>query len=112
MDMVPEEYWREFPINVDKDLAERVMRLLREKQFRDVEADPNFDWHDDTITPARWMFPDGTPPATVISLNGRFQPSFHTRIGKALASLREEGILIVGTGGVYQATRLRVKEDV
>jgi len=102
MDMVPEEYWRDFPINVDEELAQRVMKLLREKQFRDVEADPNFDWHDDTITPARWMFPDGTPPATVISLNGRFQPSFHTRIGKALASLRAEGILIVGTGGKWK----------
>lgn len=99
MDLVPEEYWRDYPINVSEDLADRVIQLLRSKQFEDVEADPTFDWHDDTITPARWMFPEGTPPATVVSLNARFEPSFHARIGMALGKLREEGILIVGTGG-------------
>lgn len=99
MDLVPKEYWENYPITISTDLAERVIRVLRAKQFKDVEADPNFDWHDDTITPAKWMFPEGTPPATVISLNARFNPVFHTKIGKALASLREEGILIIGTGG-------------
>lgn len=99
MDMVPREYWEKYPINVSRELADRVVDLLRAHQFHDVEADPTFDWHDDTITPCRWMFPDGTPPTTVISLNARFQPTFHAKIGIALGQLRAEGILIVGTGG-------------
>lgn len=45
------------------------------------------------------MFPDGTPPATVVSLNARYNPTFHVNIGKALRELRKEGILICGTGG-------------
>lgn len=99
MDMVPREYWEKYPINVSKELADRVIDLLRAHQFRDVEPDPTFDWHDDTITPCRWMFPAGTPPTTVVSLNARFQPTFHSKIGIALGQLRAEGILIVGTGG-------------
>lgn len=45
------------------------------------------------------MFPDGTPHATVISLNARYNPVFHAKLGKALRGLRKEGILICGTGG-------------
>ena len=99
MDIVDPKYWKDYPVNVSIDLAERVISLLKEYHFRDVKADPTFDWHDDTITPARWMFPEGTPPTTVISLNARFNPVFHVRIGRALGELRKEGIMIVGTGG-------------
>ncbi|KAM0472433.1 hypothetical protein ACHAP7_008586 [Fusarium lateritium] len=99
MDMVPRSYWENYPINIDTGLAARVVRLLSKAGFPDVKEDPDFDWHDDTITPARWMFPDGTPPATVVSLNARYNPTFHVKIGKALRELRKEGILICGTGG-------------
>ena len=97
--MVPRSYWENYPINVSTTLANRVVRLLRDHHFKDVEEDPTFDWHDDTVTPARWMFPNGTPPTTVVSLNARFNPVFHVKIGRALALLRKEGILICGTGG-------------
>jgi aromatic ring-opening dioxygenase catalytic subunit (LigB family) len=99
MDMVDPQYWKDYPVNVSPELAERVISLLRDHHFKDVKDDPTFDWHDDTITPARWMFPDGTPPATVVSLNARFNPIFHVKIGRALSQLRKEGIFICGTGG-------------
>ena len=99
MDIVPRSFWENYPINVDLSLARRVVSLLRDHGFEDVEEDPTFDWHDDTITPSRWMFPDGTPPATVVSLNARYNPVFHAKIGKALRALRGEGILLCGTGG-------------
>jgi aromatic ring-opening dioxygenase catalytic subunit (LigB family) len=99
MDLVPKSYWEHYPINIDLDLAKKVVGLLKNAGFDDVEEDPTFDWHDDTITPARWMFPDGTPPATVISMNARFDPIFHVKIGRALHELRKDGILICGTGG-------------
>jgi aromatic ring-opening dioxygenase catalytic subunit (LigB family) len=99
MDMVPRSYWENYPINVDLDLAGKVVSLLTKAGFQDVEEDPSFDWRDDTITPARWMFPDGTPPATVVSLNARYNPVFHIKVGRALRKLRKEGIILCGTGG-------------
>lgn len=99
MGLVPPKYWRDYRINVDAGLASKVIKLLKAQGFSDVDQDPEFDWHDDTITPMKWMFPDGTPPATVISMNARFDPVFHVRIGQAIQSLRHEGILIMGTGG-------------
>jgi aromatic ring-opening dioxygenase catalytic subunit (LigB family) len=99
MDLVPRSVWEDYPINVDPSLARRVVQLLRDHNFQDVEEDPDFDWRDDTVTPSRWIFPEGTPPATVVSLNARFNPVFHAKIGKALSQLRKEGILLFGTGG-------------
>lgn len=45
------------------------------------------------------MFPKRCPPATLISLNTKFDPSFHSYIGSLLGHLRDEKILIIGTGG-------------
>jgi hypothetical protein len=99
MEMVDPKYWKDYPVNVTIDHDERVISLLKEFCFKDVGADPTFDWHDDAITPMTWMFPEGTPPATVISLNARFNPVFHVRIGRALGELRKDDIMIVGAGG-------------
>ncbi|KAH8594884.1 aromatic ring-opening dioxygenase [Bisporella sp. PMI_857] len=99
MDLIPRSYWENYKINIDLGLARRVIQLLRDNDFGDVEEDPTFDWHDDTVTPSTWMFPEGTPPATVVSLNARFNSTFHARIGNALSQLRKEGILLCGTGG-------------
>jgi aromatic ring-opening dioxygenase catalytic subunit (LigB family) len=46
------------------------------------------------------MFPECTPPGTVIGLNARFNPVFHVRIRRLLVELRKEGGMIVGTGGL------------
>ena len=99
MDLIPREHWEDYHVNVSVPLARRVASLLRDHGFPDVGEDDGFDWHDDAIIPAKWMFPDGTPPATVVSLNARFDPVFHAKIGQALRPLRKEGILICGTGG-------------
>lgn len=45
------------------------------------------------------MFPEKCPPTTIISMNGRFDPHLHARVGSILAPFREEGYLIIGTGG-------------
>jgi aromatic ring-opening dioxygenase catalytic subunit (LigB family) len=44
-------------------------------------------------------FPNPHPPTTVISMNARFDPHFHTKIGSALRPLRYDDTLIIGSGG-------------
>lgn len=99
MALVPKKHWENYQINVDPKLARKVINLLQGQGFTDVDEDPDFDWHDDTITPLKWMYPDGTPPATVISMNARFDPVFHVRMGQAIRSLSNHGILVIGSGG-------------
>ena len=102
MDIVPKDRLENYPINISDSLSQRVLSLLRAHDFTDVEADPKFDWHDDLMIPSLWMFPrelGGTPPSTVVSLNARYDSAFHVRLGRALAELRSEGILVICTGG-------------
>jgi aromatic ring-opening dioxygenase catalytic subunit (LigB family) len=99
MKVVDPKYWKDYPVNVSIDTAERVIALMKKNHFKNVKADLTFDWHDNTIASATWMFPEGAPPATVISLNEPFNPGFHVRIWRALVELMKEGVMIVGTGG-------------
>jgi aromatic ring-opening dioxygenase catalytic subunit (LigB family) len=82
----------------DLDTGKNCIQALRE---RGVDAKPNegFDWIHDTYLILIRMFPEKCPPTTIVSMNGRFDPHFHARVGNILAPFREEGYLIIGTGG-------------
>jgi len=46
------------------------------------------------------MFPDCLPlPTTIVSMNARYDPHFHLKIGAALRPMRYEDTLIIGSGG-------------
>lgn len=74
--------------------------MLTAKGFK-VSANPNFDWIHDTYMVLIAMFPDFNqcPPVTIISMNARYDPYYHVKIGATLRPLRKEGYLLVGTGG-------------
>ncbi|KAF5018560.1 hypothetical protein F66182_9454 [Fusarium sp. NRRL 66182] len=96
--LVSKERYENYPINIDQKLAHQVVDLLRGAGFSDVDDDPSSHWEDAPTTPSLWMFPQGTLPCTTVSLNGRYDPVFHVKMGQALRPLREQGILIVASG--------------
>lgn len=49
-------------------------------------------------TPLILMDPAGQVPVTLLSVQPQEPPSYHLNLGKALAPLREEGVLIMGSG--------------
>jgi aromatic ring-opening dioxygenase catalytic subunit (LigB family) len=98
----PKRY-QNFHLNPDLELGERCIGLLREAEFN-VEGNETFDFIHDTFLILIRMFPNSTlakphPPTTVISMNPRFDPHFHTKIGSALRPLRYDDTLIIGSGG-------------
>ncbi|KAK5105818.1 hypothetical protein LTR62_002121 [Meristemomyces frigidus] len=82
----------------DLEGGERCQSLLRENGFN-VSANTKFEWIHDTYLILIRMFPAGCPPTTIVSMNARFDPHFHMRVGAALRPLRHEGYLLIGTGG-------------
>ncbi|RSL96339.1 hypothetical protein CDV31_013517 [Fusarium ambrosium] len=98
--LVPRESYDDFKPTISRSLAQRVITLLRAAGFSDVDEGPDADWADAPTTPSLWMFRDGTPPTTTVSLNARYDPIFHVRMGQALRSLRKEGILIIASGAM------------
>ena len=54
-----------------------------------------------TFVPMAIMYPEADVPLFQISLRHGYDPEQHIRLGRALAPLRDEGVLIVGSGLSY-----------
>jgi 4,5-DOPA dioxygenase extradiol len=52
------------------------------------------------------MYPEADIPVLQISMDVRLQPRGHYQIGQALAPLRDQGVLILGTGNIVHNLRL------
>ena len=55
--------------------------------------------------PMLLLFPNADIPVVQLSLNSNLDAQTHLEIGKALASLRDEGILIIGSGMSFHNMR-------
>ncbi|KAK3082189.1 hypothetical protein LTS18_013073 [Coniosporium uncinatum] len=82
----------------DLESGQKCIDTLAADGF-EVSGNDKFDWIHDTYLILIRMFPDKCPPTTIVSLNARFDPHFHMRVGAALRPLREQGYLLIGTGG-------------
>ncbi|OZA11485.1 MAG: dioxygenase, partial [Rhodobacterales bacterium 17-64-5] len=59
-----------------------------------------------TFAPAYVMYPKAEVPIYQVSLQHGYDPQAHFALGRALAPLRDEGVLIVGSGLSYHNLRL------
>lgn len=86
-----------YPARGDAELSQRIAGLLAE-----VKADGRSDWG---LDHGSWsvlvkLRPDADVPVLQLSLDRLARPAVHLAIGRALAPLREQGILILGSGNV------------
>ncbi|WP_397451981.1 DODA-type extradiol aromatic ring-opening family dioxygenase [Pseudomonas sp. NA-150] len=55
--------------------------------------------------PLSLMYPQADIPVVQVSLPSRQGPELQTRVGQALASLREQGVLVIGSGSITHNLR-------
>lgn len=87
-----------YKLNPDISMASRCVEMLKKSGLK-AKLNQKFDWIHDTYLILIRMFPDGCPPTTIISMNARYDPHYHVKVGEALRPLRNEDVLFIGTGG-------------
>jgi 4,5-DOPA dioxygenase extradiol len=93
----PELYKVQYPAPGDPALARRVQQLLAPV---DVTLDTSWGFDHGTWSVLRHVYPAADIPVVQLSINETEPASFHFEIGKKLAPLREEGVLIAGSGNL------------
>lgn len=86
------------------EVALRVKELL-EKAGLPTHLDQTQGYDHGTFAPMAVMYPDADVPTLQVSLKHGYDPQQHLALGRALAPLRNEGVLIVGSGLSYHNLR-------
>ena len=103
-------YQLDYPAPGQPALAEHVARLLRDGG---VEAGADGSWGLDhgAWVPLRYLYPLADVPVIQLSLQPHMPPEYHYRIGRLLAPLGKEGILLVGSGSFTHNLRELRRND-
>jgi len=97
-----------YPAPGAPDLARRVRDTVRGTRVRS-DRDRGLDHGAWSVL--RRMFPEADIPVVQLSLDRVKAPAFHYELGKELAGLRREGVLIVGSGNIVHNLGVIVWED-
>jgi 4,5-DOPA dioxygenase extradiol len=89
---------QQYPAPGSPELAARVRELLSPTSVA-------LDEHEWGLDHGAWSvlgkaFPDADVPVVQLSMDATKSPAWHFEIGQRLAPLRDEGVLIVGTGNI------------
>jgi 4,5-DOPA dioxygenase extradiol len=94
-----------YPAPGSPELAERVRSLAGSTAVR---LDDGYSWGLDhgAWSVLRRMYPGADIPTVQLSLDRTQHPLFHYELGRELFALREEGVLVVGSGNIVHNLRL------
>jgi 4,5-DOPA dioxygenase extradiol len=87
-----------YPAPGDPAVAQRVSQLLTTAGIPSrMDKDRGFD-HGAWV-PLLLMYPNADVPVVQLSIDSRKGTAYHFRLGETLRPLRDEGVLIIGSGG-------------
>lgn len=92
-----ELYQVQYPAPGDPDLARRVQKLLAPLPVR---LDETWGLDHGTWSVLCHVYPEADVPVVQLSIDERAPAAFHFELGRKLAPLRAEGVLIVGSGNL------------
>ncbi len=101
----PEELYRmRYPALGSMDLVQETAGLLQRAAL-EVHADPARGLDHGAWVPLLLMYPQAQIPVVQLSLQTGAGAAHHLNVGKALAPLRDKGVLVIGSGGATHNLR-------
>lgn len=97
-------YHVRYPAPGSPELAAKVKHLLSDAGLP-AREDPQRGFDHGTFVPLVLMYPDADVPVVMLSMKSTYDPEEHIRAGQALSALRDEGVLIMGSGMTYHNMR-------
>lgn len=102
----PEDtYHISYPAPGSPEVAARVVELAQAGGIP-VGTDPARGFDHGTFSMLKPIWPEAEVPVVSLSLRADYDPAAHIALGRALAPLRDEGVLIVGSGFTYHNLRM------
>lgn len=96
----PHTYQLTYPAPGDPALSGRIAEMLAAAGI-EHRLDDRRGWDHGVFIPLKVMYPDAEIPVVAVSLRGDLDPAAHLELGRALAPLRDEDVLIVGSGSSF-----------
>ena len=90
-------------------VASRVQELLARAGIQ-IKSDPLRGFDHGVFAPLYAAYPDANIPILELSMRSDYDPATHLTVGRALAPLRDEGVLIIGSGLSYHNLRQMGKQ--
>lgn len=93
-----------YPAPGDPALAARIVELLAGHSLT-VTADPDRGLDHGAWVPLSLIYPEAEIPIVQLSIASNASPEWHYALGKALAPLRDEDVLVIGSGSITHNLR-------
>ena len=99
-------YEIQYPVPGAPEVAEKALNLLKEGKFKAV-VDPVRGLDHGAWSPLLHMYPKADVPVVQVAVQTHLGPRHHVELGRALAPLAREGVLIIGSGHMTHNLRER-----
>lgn len=106
----PHTYELRYPAPGDPALAAALCAHLHAAGIDAIE-DPVRGFDHGVFIPFKLIYPDADIPIVQLSLHASLDPALHINIGRALAPLRDAGVLIIGSGMSYHNMAGLMRDD-
>lgn len=97
-------YEMQYPAPGAPELAQHITSLLNDAGLQArINSDQGLDhgvWE-----PLTMLYPEADIPVIPLSIQPHQSPEYHYRMGRALSALREEGVLLIGSGSITHNLR-------
>ncbi len=101
----PETYEILYPAPGSPELAEEISHCLETKGIK-AGLDKKRGFDHGVFIPLIFMYPDAKIPCVQLSLTHDLDPSAHIELGRALSSLKDKNLLVLGSGFSFHNMRV------